>query len=210
MAKVKTEKQDKQKGMRENIMEQAFNLMAQYGVKDISMRQIADACGITKPVIYYYFKDKDDLCYRLIKERLEDYNASIIALINKKASLEDIMCHIFSSYAQDFGAVGAASKFVLHLYSYIYAQNNVSQELLSLKECNIDKLRGIINKEVKQGKLTKSSAAMLEHLIIAVVSHLLLNNNDKRFKFGPSYPRDAARALLKAVSYKQKRGDSVP
>lgn len=59
---------------KEEIMQQAFRLMAKKGIKEISMREIADACGVTKPVLYYYFKDKEDLCFKLITEKMDKAN----------------------------------------------------------------------------------------------------------------------------------------
>ena len=52
--------------MKKKIKNKAFALMAKKGLKDISMREIAEACGVTKPVLYYYIKDKEDLCYSLM------------------------------------------------------------------------------------------------------------------------------------------------
>ena len=45
--------------MRTKILKTAFNLMGKKAVKDVSMQEIATACNITKPSLYYYFKSKD-------------------------------------------------------------------------------------------------------------------------------------------------------
>ncbi|RJP22326.1 MAG: TetR/AcrR family transcriptional regulator [Candidatus Abyssobacteria bacterium SURF_5] len=41
------------------------------------MREIAEAAGVTKPVIYYYFKNKEQLCHHLISSGLEEFRQSI-------------------------------------------------------------------------------------------------------------------------------------
>ncbi len=43
------------------IMEKAIELFAQKGIENVSMDEIAKSLGVTKPVIYYYFKNKDDV-----------------------------------------------------------------------------------------------------------------------------------------------------
>lgn len=43
------------------ILEQAARLICQRGFEATSMQEIANACGLTKPGIYYYIKNKDSL-----------------------------------------------------------------------------------------------------------------------------------------------------
>ena len=58
--------------MRTKILKTAFNLMGKKTVKDVSMQEIATACNITKPSLYYYFKSKDEICYTIIRFVLDD------------------------------------------------------------------------------------------------------------------------------------------
>ena len=68
---MRTKNIKKTENKKEEIMQQAFLLMAKKGIKEISMREIAQACGVTKPVLYYYFKDKEDLCSQMIGEQMQ-------------------------------------------------------------------------------------------------------------------------------------------
>lgn len=44
--------------MREQILATATELFVQRGYEGVAMREIADACGITKPALYYHFTGK--------------------------------------------------------------------------------------------------------------------------------------------------------
>jgi TetR/AcrR family transcriptional regulator, cholesterol catabolism regulator len=55
----------------ENILEKADNLFHKYGVRSISMDDIARELGISKKTIYQYFKDKDDIVYQMTQRRIE-------------------------------------------------------------------------------------------------------------------------------------------
>ncbi|MCF7805624.1 MAG: TetR/AcrR family transcriptional regulator [Candidatus Marinimicrobia bacterium] len=52
---------------REKILEVAANLFANHGYNGVSVREIAEAADVTKPVIYYYFENKEDLHRTLIQ-----------------------------------------------------------------------------------------------------------------------------------------------
>lgn len=60
---------------RQRIMEEAVDLFAHKGYDAVSVREIAEAAEVTKPVIYYYFKNKRDLHDQLIREAFQEANA---------------------------------------------------------------------------------------------------------------------------------------
>ena len=49
--------------MKLKILKKAFDLMGKKSIKEVSMREIASVCNVTKPALYYYFKDKDEIFY---------------------------------------------------------------------------------------------------------------------------------------------------
>jgi AcrR family transcriptional regulator len=47
--------------VKERIQEKANELFLQYGIRSVSMDDIANALGMSKKTIYQYFADKDEL-----------------------------------------------------------------------------------------------------------------------------------------------------
>jgi len=56
---------------RQRIMEEAVDLFAHKGYEAVSVREIAEAAEVTKPVIYYYFQNKRDLYLNLIGDAFQ-------------------------------------------------------------------------------------------------------------------------------------------
>lgn len=54
---------------RERILDAALELMSQQGSAAMSMRQLADACGVRVAAIYHYFPSKDELLRSVVEER---------------------------------------------------------------------------------------------------------------------------------------------
>ncbi len=52
------------------ILEAAKLLFMQEGFRGISMRQIAEAVGVTKAALYYHFKDKEELFVAIVEQYL--------------------------------------------------------------------------------------------------------------------------------------------
>ncbi|MCX7965064.1 MAG: TetR/AcrR family transcriptional regulator [Syntrophorhabdaceae bacterium] len=65
---------------KENIKKAALEAFSKYGYNGASMRMIAHEAGISVGGLYLYFKNKEELCLFLIKEKLNEFskNAQII------------------------------------------------------------------------------------------------------------------------------------
>ena len=67
------------------ILDAAQRLFMQDGYRGISMRQIAEAVGVTKAALYYHFQDKEDLFIAIV----EQYLLRMSALIDQVALTAD-------------------------------------------------------------------------------------------------------------------------
>lgn len=63
--------------LRERILSQAARLFMANGYNGISMREIAEAVGVSKAGLYYHFKDKEDLFVAIMRGAL-DATAQIV------------------------------------------------------------------------------------------------------------------------------------
>src|SRR5947199_4627328 len=70
-----------------HILTKAEQLFARHGFDGVSMREIAEACDITKANIYYYFKDKESLYLQVLES---DLLAMIVAL--RRAAQQEGTC----------------------------------------------------------------------------------------------------------------------
>jgi len=52
---------------RERLLETATELFAEKGYAGTSVREIVDRAGVSKPVLYYYFKSKEGLFYAILE-----------------------------------------------------------------------------------------------------------------------------------------------
>jgi AcrR family transcriptional regulator len=66
-------------GLRRQILDQATRLFVARGYSSISMREIAEACEVTKAALYYHFKDKEHLIMAILEGYLDEIEALIKA-----------------------------------------------------------------------------------------------------------------------------------
>lgn len=69
---------------RERILDEARDQLLTKGFAATSMQEIADAVGMTKPALYYHFRDKQDLLIAVLGREMEE---------GKRAFLESLAEH---------------------------------------------------------------------------------------------------------------------
>ena len=57
------------------IMEAAVRLFSERGYNGVSVREITEAAGITKPTLYYHFGSKEGLCRAIVESVIREKNA---------------------------------------------------------------------------------------------------------------------------------------
>jgi AcrR family transcriptional regulator len=65
------------KERRAQLVEVAGRLFAEHGYHSLSMEQLAEAAGVSKPVLYQHFPSKRDLYLALLREAVADVEAQI-------------------------------------------------------------------------------------------------------------------------------------
>lgn len=100
--------------IREKIIAVAINQMTENGVTRTSLNRIAEACGISKGTLYYYYKTKDDLILDINRLNMEGLTSSLLALLagfrGEEREIHDIILAVFR-------AVGNAEmRGKMHLY----------------------------------------------------------------------------------------------
>jgi AcrR family transcriptional regulator len=68
---------------RELILSRAAQLFAQRGYSATSMNEVAEACGMSKPALYHYYKDK----YTLLVQAAEEHMARLEVLVKEVQAL---------------------------------------------------------------------------------------------------------------------------
>jgi AcrR family transcriptional regulator len=73
----KTEGAPNGSSTRERITREAITILSEKGYAATSVREIAEASGVTKPAVYYYFDSKESLCHHIISSGLEEFRGRL-------------------------------------------------------------------------------------------------------------------------------------
>jgi len=76
-----------EEGVRQRLLEAAIELFARKGYAATSVQEIVAACGVTKPVLYYYFGSKEGLFAEIMNEALRRFEATIVGALDAEGGV---------------------------------------------------------------------------------------------------------------------------
>lgn len=82
---------------KEKLLIAMLNVMSKKGTDKVTIDEILKEAGLTKPVLYYHFKDKDDLTNELFKIGTERFKTMIEGLYSDKQGFEELVLGMIDS-----------------------------------------------------------------------------------------------------------------
>lgn len=79
---------------RERLLAAALEQFSQRGYAASSVREICLAAGVTKPVLYYYFKSKEGLYLQLMEESYTQFESTMAELSSFSGSARQRVIHL--------------------------------------------------------------------------------------------------------------------
>jgi TetR/AcrR family transcriptional regulator, cholesterol catabolism regulator len=187
------------KDMRERISSKAHGLVMKYGIRSVSMDDIANALGISKKTIYQYFADKDELVDAIVETVVNDNQQRCIQhrstaqnaveeIFKAKQLLREMFTDMNPSVLYDLQKYHpkAFARFLRHKNDFLYSmiktnlERGLAEELYRT-EMNIDiitrfrleSMLMVFNPDFfskHKYSLLEAEEQLLEHFLFGIVS----------------------------------------
>lgn len=156
------------------IVEAAFTLIAQHGLKGTSLSMIASEVGISKPAIYYYFPSKEELVDYLFHIVFDDHNFSEYFSINeytkenfKKRLITDGIRY-FEEYKHNSPALKVVHEFVLSAAQ----KPRYEKKLKSIIEQFLEGFEALLSYGVELGVISSKNTKVNAHSLALIIDNL--------------------------------------
>ncbi len=156
--------------MCQRIKDAAFKLMAEKGIDGVSMREIAEKVHVTKPVLYYYFKDKESLCLAIIRERKQKFDDFLVNSLAKGEPAAKLLGRLLERHLEFFQDDPRNSKFVINMIAYVLS--NKTKQIKG--EDHEDALRELFVRAARRGEVAEKGLPELECLVRALHLQIML------------------------------------
>lgn len=171
---------------RRNILDAADKLFCKNGVDKTTMEQIATAAGYSKPTLYGYFKDKDEVYFALVLEFIQ----KIVGKVDKAIDEHATFTETFMKVCQDLFRL--ATRYPLYFEGLIGNINvniqaddtpQIYKDIYCLGEVLNEKLISILQQGKDENIVNKSfdNSAILYFIWSAISGNIRMINHKKEY-----------------------------
>lgn len=157
--------------MRLRILRAATSLMTEKGIKETTLKDIAQKAGISKGTLYYYYSAKEDIIYDIANKNLKQVTDGLMVMLDdadSNVSAEEIIKSLFENI------LDAQTRGKLHIYllNNIATTNNALAEKFEM--CYNDWRKTLERGLDKVMPASKGDHVALSHLILATIDGLII------------------------------------
>jgi AcrR family transcriptional regulator len=160
----------------------AAKLMAQKGYNAVSMREISEQSGVSKPMIYYYFESKEKLYQSLMDTGLAYNDSQIQEIFNSPVSTKDKLIKLFKLHFEQCLKYPEFVKFFLYMFVKIEdtpLAENLRQEELKRKHA----LMKLIQEGMQRGEFGISvKPEIAVEMILGTITHFMWHQMNSKKK----------------------------
>jgi AcrR family transcriptional regulator len=150
------------------IFEHAMTLFEQNGFHRTSMNEIAEACGVTKPTLYYYFRNKSHLLETLYEDITKDFFDEVAAMSAAKAPADQRLYQLIErQVAYNIGN----RRFLSIFWRERHQLDDAARRSLAQIERNFEAMvQNVVDAGLADGSFTASDPKVATYAVLGLLS----------------------------------------
>lgn len=150
----------------EIILDKSWHLFQQKGYRGFTVDEICLQCSITKPTLYYYFGDKENLFVAVLQHRLQGFHQVLSQPGSLTERLEAFTSLIFTSFDTDYNALLRDREHIKLPENQVRVRSAFHDELFT-------PLKELMQSGIDSGELLGNTAETLSLIFLGIINNFI-------------------------------------
>jgi len=152
----------------------AYKVVAQKGYNDFTIKDIAEEAGLSTGLVHYYFKNKEDLLFKLLKEMNANLRDNLKKALTELTEPKDKLM-AFCDEAFDLVDKEKAYFYVLiDFWAQMNHDNRIRQANVKLFQSYRDEISSIIEEGIAKGVFAAIDVKFTSVIIISLIQGTII------------------------------------
>jgi AcrR family transcriptional regulator len=150
----------------EKILKTAWLLFQKKGFRGVSMDELCLQCNISKPTLYYYFNNKEDLFVQVLLRKLEGIRAAIEISGTIEERLKQVARVVLENFQTEYTGL---------VHDREHIKKKVNQEKIrdAFRNEMFDPLTALMESGVKSGVLVNEDVHSLTLVFLGIINNFI-------------------------------------
>ena len=188
---------------RQRLLETATELFADKGYAGTSVREIVDRAGVSKPVLYYYFKSKEGLFYAILEWAADVQQTVLNEIFSASGTVLDRLIYFYRRVLEGVEEYR-------HLYTMIHGlmygppQGAPEYDLPQYQRHMFDAVKRIYRSGLTAGEVRPADEDEVAFLVLSLIDFSLNMNQVLPEMADPQRPERLLRLAFQGLSQGEK------
>jgi AcrR family transcriptional regulator len=157
---------------RERLLETATELFAEKGYAGASVREIVEKAGVSKPVLYYYFKSKEGLFYAILEWAAEVQQHILNEIFEARGTVQERFVFL---YRQVHKGIQQYKSLYIMIHGLIYGppEGVPEYDFASFQRRMLDAVKRIYEEGAAAGEIRNVDAEEVAFLVLGLMDFSL-------------------------------------
>jgi AcrR family transcriptional regulator len=153
---------------RERLLETATELFAEKGYAGASVREIVEKAGVSKPVLYYYFKSKEGLFYAILEWATEVQQQILIEIFEARGTVLERFVFL---YRRVHKGIQQYKSLYIMIHGLIYGppEGVPEYDFAGFQRCMLDAVKRIYAEGAAAGEIRSVDAEEVAFLVLGLM-----------------------------------------
>ena len=189
---------------RQRLLETATELFAEKGYAGTSVREIVDRAGVSKPVLYYYFKSKEGLFYAILEWAAEVQQEILNEIFASSGTALDRLIFFYRRISEGVQQYQALYK-MIHGLLYGPPQGAPEYDFPQYQRRMFDAVKRIYTGGMTAGETEKVDLDEVAFLVLSLIDFSLNMNQILPEMADPQRPERLLRLAFQGLSRGEMR-----
>ena len=201
--KQNNEVKDLEPNARERLLETATELFAEKGYAGTSVREIVDRAGVSKPVLYYYFKSKEGLFYAILEWAADVQQKILDEIFATSGTVLDRFIYLYRRISEGVQQYQNLYK-MIHGLIYGPPQGAPEYDFPKYQRHMLDDVKQIYTNGLTAGEVKPADADEVAFLVLSLIDFSLNMNQVLPELADPLRPERLLRLAFQGLSQGEK------
>jgi AcrR family transcriptional regulator len=159
----------------ERILEEGWRLFQQKGYRGVTVDELCARCQLSKPTLYYYFQDKENLFVQVLQNKLHGFRAAAERPGSLTDRLESVAVAILDSFKTEYSTL-------LHDRENLKKPENLKKIRDAFHSELFGPLNTIMRFGIERGELKEDNSETLTLIFLGIINNFIGKGADVKLK----------------------------
>lgn len=150
------------------ILEKSAQMFAEHGYHKASIDQLADACGMSKSLVYHYFKSKHELLFHCMKEHVTELHDEAQRCAALDIKPQERVTVLLKNFMKFYEHAGPRHRILVNDLTHLKGEQR--REIVDIQNKIVQVLNEMLSDITKHTDISAGNGTVLSLLLLSMIN----------------------------------------